>query len=193
MKGIALKLVQIAAVLLVLALAGLLALRAWDAQRGPPLSVWHTYVPDDLPARKIAKLDWPGHLEVEQKLVEDVRRNVTAKLAPEERIPQNRYFDGSPIYPPKFAQDWNRSYLMAPDGAPTCAGRGSSRRTWSARRSPGPSWGRPRSAARTSAAARGAPRKPCAGAPRPQSEQVARSRRSAASAIGKAAGFSPGK
>jgi alpha-beta hydrolase superfamily lysophospholipase len=119
--SIVLKLVKIAVVLFVLALVGLLGLRAWDAQRSPPLSVWHTYVPDDLPARKIAKLDWPGYLEAEKKLFDDVRRNVTEKLAPEERIPQNRYFEGSPIYPPKFAQDWNRSYVMTPDGPPAGA------------------------------------------------------------------------
>jgi alpha-beta hydrolase superfamily lysophospholipase len=120
-KSLARKLVTTIAVLFVLALAGLLALRAWDAQRGPPLSVWHTYVPHDLPARKIAKLDWQGYLEAEKKLFEDVRKNVTDKLEPDERVPGNRYFDGSPIYPPKFAQDWNRSYVLTPDGPPAGA------------------------------------------------------------------------
>jgi len=120
-KSMAWKLVKTAVVLFVLALVGLLGLRAWDAQRSPPLSVWHTYVPDDLPARKIAKLDWQGYLEAEKALFEAVRKNVTEKLEPEERIPQNRYFDGSPIYPAKFAQDWNRSYVMTPDGPPVGA------------------------------------------------------------------------
>ena len=36
-------------------------------------------------------------------------------------MPGNRYFAGSPIYPGKFAQDWNRSYVMEPAGAPAGA------------------------------------------------------------------------
>jgi alpha-beta hydrolase superfamily lysophospholipase len=115
------KLFKYGAVLAVLLLAGLLGIRAWDAQRSPPLSVWHTYVPPDLKAAKIAKLEWPAYLEAEQKLFDDVRKNVTDKLEPEERIAANRYFDGSPIYPGKFATDWNRSYVLAPEGTPVGA------------------------------------------------------------------------
>lgn len=121
MKSIAWKLVKATVALVVLGIVGLLALRAWDAQRGPSLAVWHTHVPPDLKARKIAKIEWAEYLEAEKKLFEDVRRNVTEKLAPEERIPQNRYFEASPIYPGKFAQDWNRSYVLTPDGPPAGA------------------------------------------------------------------------
>jgi alpha-beta hydrolase superfamily lysophospholipase len=114
-------LLKTAAVLLVLAFAGLLGIRAWDAQRGPPLSVWHTFVPPDVKASKIAKLEWRDYLEAEQKLFAEVRANVTDKLEPEERIPANRYFDGSPIYPGKFTTDWNRSYVLEPEGTPVGA------------------------------------------------------------------------
>jgi len=47
-----------------------------------------------------------------------VRAEVTQKLPPEDRIPVNRYFEGSPIYPGQFSQDWNRSYVLEPDGPP---------------------------------------------------------------------------
>jgi len=115
------RLVKWAAVLLVVAVAGLLGIRAWDSQRGPPLAPWHTYVPHDLKAAKLAKLEWRGYLDAENKLFEEVRVNVTGKLDPEARIAANRYFDGSPIYPGKFATDWNRSYVMEPDAAPVGA------------------------------------------------------------------------
>ncbi len=121
MRSMLVKLFKFGAVLAVLVLAGLLGIRAWDAQRNPPLSIWHTHVPPDLKADEIAKLDWQGYLEAEKKLFEDVRKNVTDKLEPEERTAQNRYFEGSPIYPPKFAQDWNRSYVLNPDGPPAGA------------------------------------------------------------------------
>ena len=43
-----LKLLKWTVVLLVLALAGLLGIRAWDSQRGAPLAVWHLYSAKDL-------------------------------------------------------------------------------------------------------------------------------------------------
>jgi alpha-beta hydrolase superfamily lysophospholipase len=104
--------------LALLALVGLVGVRAYDIQRGPPLSAWHMYVPDDAKADDLAKLDWNGYLDREKKLFDSVRANVTDKLPPEERVPANRYFDGSPIYPGKFKDDWNRSYAKDPDGAP---------------------------------------------------------------------------
>ena len=115
------KFLKVVVVLLVLGVVGLLGIRAWDAQRGPPLAVWHTYAPDELTAKEIDKLDWDGYLKAEAALFDQVRAKVTAKLEPEQRIASNRYFDGSPIYPGKFATDWNRSYVLEPAGAPVGA------------------------------------------------------------------------
>ena len=97
---------------------GLMGLRIWQTERGPDLHVWHRYVPQDLRAEQIDRMEWDGYRTAEQALFDSVRRNVTEKLAPEERTPLNRYFAGSIIYPGGFAQDWNRSYLMEPEGAP---------------------------------------------------------------------------
>jgi alpha-beta hydrolase superfamily lysophospholipase len=107
--------------LFVLAVLGLLAIRAYDAQRGPPLSRWHTYTPHDLTAKQIRKIEWAEYLKAESALFDEVRAKVTEKLEPEERVPTNRYFDGSPIYPGRFATDWNRSSVLEPDGAPAGA------------------------------------------------------------------------
>jgi hypothetical protein len=54
----------------------------------------------------------------EARIFDDVRTEVTEKLTPDERVPMNRYFDGSPIYPGHFAQDFNRSYVLEPSGTP---------------------------------------------------------------------------
>jgi alpha-beta hydrolase superfamily lysophospholipase len=97
------------------------AVRAWDARHGPQLKVWHTYVPDDLKVRQLDDLDWAGYLKAEQELFDEVRRNVTDQLEPEDQIPANRYFAGSPIYPGNFTNDWNRSYLLEPAGPPAGA------------------------------------------------------------------------
>jgi alpha-beta hydrolase superfamily lysophospholipase len=106
---------------LAIALVGVLALRVWQLERGPPLAVWHKFSPDELRAKDLAKLEWAGYLEAEQALFEQVRTEVTGKLEPEDRIAANRYFDGSPLYPGRFATDWNRSYTLAPAGEPVGA------------------------------------------------------------------------
>jgi alpha-beta hydrolase superfamily lysophospholipase len=110
-----------AALLLAAALITLIAVRIYDTQRGPPLELWHTHAPPELSADEIDQADWAQYLAAEQAAFDDVRAEVTAKLDPSERVPVNRYFEGSPVYPGHFAQDWNRSYVLEPDGAPVGA------------------------------------------------------------------------
>lgn len=121
MRTLAWKAVKRALVLIVLGVAALFVVRAYDSQRGPPLEVWHTYVPEELHRSEIDHSDWAHYLKAEEALFESVRAEVTQKLPPEERVPVNRYFDGSPIYPAHFTQDWNRSYVLEPDGPPVGA------------------------------------------------------------------------
>lgn len=107
--------------LAVLALVALLAWRAYDALSSPELERWHTFVPQEATAEQIAKADWAQYLEAEQRLFDEVRTEVTDKLDDEARTESNRYFSGSPIYPGRFATDWNRSYTLAPAGKPVGA------------------------------------------------------------------------
>ena len=100
--------------LLAIAVVVLLAIRIYDSQRGQPLEPWHKYVPEELSVEEIDKDGWAEYLQAEAVLFDTVRAEVTQKLPPEDRIPVNRYFDGSPIYPGHFSQDWNRSYEIEP-------------------------------------------------------------------------------
>src|SRR5712664_1893719 len=90
-------------VLLIVVAATLLVARAWDSQREPDLEPWHTYVPHDLHADQIDKTDWASYLKAEEAVFRGVRTEVTDKHD-EARVPGNRYFEGSPIYPGRFAQ-----------------------------------------------------------------------------------------
>ena len=110
-----------AAVALAIALAVVLGVRAWDSLDGPPLEPWHTFVPTELSADEIARTDWKGYLAAEQAAFDEVRREVSGKLAPRARVASNRYFDGSPLDPARFATDWNRSFVLEPVGAPAGA------------------------------------------------------------------------
>jgi alpha-beta hydrolase superfamily lysophospholipase len=110
-----------ASILLAVVAITFFAIRVYAAQRGPPLSRWHTYVPHDVKAKELDASDWDHYLAREAKIFDDVRTEVTEKLTPDERVPTNRYFDGSPIYPPHFTQDFNRSYVLEPSGTPVGA------------------------------------------------------------------------
>ncbi len=118
MKATALKFLKRALALFATLLVVILAWRIYDSLREPYLERWHTVVPDESTAAQIARLDWAGYLQVEDRLFEQVRREVTDKLPEDARVQSNRYFADSPIYPGRFAQDWNRSYTLAPAGKP---------------------------------------------------------------------------
>lgn len=115
------RLVKRGLVLLIVVATTLLAMRAWDSQRGPPLEPWHTYVPHDLHAAGIDKADWSTYVRAEEAIFRDVRREVIDKVEAEGHTLGNRYYAESPIYPGKFTQDFNRSYILEPDGPPVGA------------------------------------------------------------------------
>ena len=95
-----------------------LGVRSYRALSGPPLHPWHTFVPTELSADELAEADWKRYLDQEKAIFESVHANVTRRLAEGERVPYNRYFEQSPVFPARFAQDWNRSYVMEPAGPP---------------------------------------------------------------------------
>jgi alpha-beta hydrolase superfamily lysophospholipase len=115
------KVLKWVAVVLTVVLLTVLVLRIWDSQSGPGLELWHTYVPHELTAGAVDKSDWTQYLAAEEKIFAEVRTEVTDRLGPESRNEGNRYFADSPIYPGNFATDWNRSYILAPDGPPVGA------------------------------------------------------------------------
>ena len=108
-------------ILLGIAVITLLTVRVYDTRRGPPLERWHTYVPHELNAKELDAADWSRYLAEEARIFESLRTEVTQKLDPDDRVPLNRYFEGSPVYPGHFSQDFNRSYVLEPDGPPAGA------------------------------------------------------------------------
>ncbi len=99
----------------------LLSARAYDAQRGPPIEPWHTFIPHEMSVSELDQTDWASYVRAENAIFDSVKKEVTQKLAPDALVPVNRYFEGSAVYPGRFAQDWNRSYIMEPASAPVGA------------------------------------------------------------------------
>jgi len=106
------------ALALLLVLLTFLGVRAWDSERGPPLEIWHTYIPEELSVEALDGADWDAYLAQEAAIFDGLRTNVSQALEPEDLVPFNRYFSQSPLYPDSFAQDWNRSYTLEPPGEP---------------------------------------------------------------------------
>jgi len=94
------------------------SIRVYVSQRGAPLAVWHTHVPSELGAKQLDTADWKQYLAQEQAIFDKLRTEVTQKLPQQDRVAFNRYFEDSPIYPGKFAQDFNRSFILEPEGTP---------------------------------------------------------------------------
>ncbi|SEA38923.1 Lysophospholipase, alpha-beta hydrolase superfamily [Variovorax sp. YR216] len=113
-----LRIVKRIALVAVTAVVVLVGVRIYDIQRGPPLSSWHTHVPHELSGEALRTANWPAYLAAESAAFAEVRAEVTGKLPAEARIASNRYFEGSPMYPGRFKQDWNRSYVLEPEGTP---------------------------------------------------------------------------
>jgi alpha-beta hydrolase superfamily lysophospholipase len=101
-----------------LILLTILAVRAFDAWRAPPLSLWHREVPRELDADALEAADWASWMAAESRAFEDVRTRVTGKLPEAERIAANRFFAGSPMNAAQRAFDWNRTFVLMPEGAP---------------------------------------------------------------------------
>jgi alpha-beta hydrolase superfamily lysophospholipase len=113
-----LKFLKIVSLLLLGALLAILGIRSYKAFTSDPLEPWHTYRPTELSKRQLAKADWEAYLEREEKLLEDVREKVSAKLKPDEANLANRYHPESPLNPDSFAVNWNRSFTMLLVGRP---------------------------------------------------------------------------
>ncbi len=105
-------LVAAAATLVVL----VVGVRAWQAAADPDLAPWHRFAPDEASAEDLAGMDWAEWTAREALVFAEVARDVTAVLDAVYRVPENRYFAGSPLHPANFETDWNRSFILAPEG-----------------------------------------------------------------------------
>lgn len=106
------------ALLLLLFVIALLALRVALSERGPALQPWHTWLPEELSDSQMDRTDWAGYLRNERRIFAEMKRNVSDKLPESSAETYNRYAEKSPVYPARFATDWNHSYELLPQGEP---------------------------------------------------------------------------
>jgi alpha-beta hydrolase superfamily lysophospholipase len=111
------RIVAIAASLLAL----ILALRILQSERQPDLKPWHTWAPHEADAGDIDGFDWATWTSREDALMKETRAHLAKSLEAADRVPADRYFEGSPLYTARFVHDWNRSYELLPAAEPVGA------------------------------------------------------------------------
>lgn len=112
------KLMKLVAALVAAILLTILGVRIYDSQRGLPLERWHIYVPEELSREELAVAGWKDYLRKEAEIFDKLRHEVFRQIAPDARKPLDRYVAGSPVDPANFVQDFNRSFVLEPQGAP---------------------------------------------------------------------------
>ena len=114
--GKVMKTLKIAVGTLIFIAAALLLFRIYDVKKGPELERWHTYTPEEMTVRELDSATWSDYLKREEQIFNDVRKNITDRIHASADAGGNRYFAKSPVYPPHFARDWNRSFILKPKG-----------------------------------------------------------------------------
>lgn len=107
------------AIVVAVLLLVLIGVRAYLSTQGPPLKPWHIDVPEELDADAIERADWPAYVAAEDAMFDAVHRELQREMKPADRTPINRYHDGSLSSPLRFERDWNRSFVLEPEGAVT--------------------------------------------------------------------------
>jgi alpha-beta hydrolase superfamily lysophospholipase len=100
---------------LLVILATIVLLRAFDARKLPELKPWHRVVP----ARELTAADITDRFTLKDYLAreDEVFREVAEiekATPPEDRLSGNRYFSESRNNPLRFARDWNRTFELVP-------------------------------------------------------------------------------
>ena len=101
---------------LLVILATIILVRAFDARRFPDLSSWHRPIIDSEfsvdASKHITTLQ--DYLELEEKVFDEINREIYQSHPPNTLLPLSRYSSGSRVDPENFDQNWNRSFELTP-------------------------------------------------------------------------------
>jgi alpha-beta hydrolase superfamily lysophospholipase len=118
MKWFIKKMLKWSTLLALLFVGGVWSYFAFTAWRAAPLQAWHTFVPSEMTASALGAASWQEYIVHENQVFKEVYDHVIRTLPESEKTPMNRYYENSLVYPPRLAHDWNRSYVLYPEGKP---------------------------------------------------------------------------
>lgn len=92
--------------------------RIYESQRGPALHRWHTWTADEMTTSEIDHATFAQYLAREGAIFRDLKSTITDALNDDEKTTINRFYAQSLVYPDKFHPNWNRSFILLPQGKP---------------------------------------------------------------------------
>lgn len=92
--------------------------RIYESQRGPALHRWHTWTADEMTASEIDNATFADYQAREATIFRDMKNKITDTLNADEKTAINRFYAQSLVYPDKFQPNWNRSFILLPEGKP---------------------------------------------------------------------------
>ncbi|MFJ5159823.1 alpha/beta hydrolase [Pantoea sp. NPDC088449] len=110
------KLLKRTAVGVLVLLIVFLGIRGYQSEQGPPLHRWHTWAAHEMAKDEIDRASFADYLAREDAIFHDMKVNVTDQLSDEDKTPLNRFNQHSSVYPARFDTDWNRSFILEPEG-----------------------------------------------------------------------------
>lgn len=93
-----------------------LGMRGYQSEQGPPLHHWHTWSADEMQSDEIDRASFADYQAREEAIFQDMKAQVTDQLMDEEKTPLNRFNAHSAVYPAHFDTNWNRSFILKPQG-----------------------------------------------------------------------------
>ncbi|ADU71690.1 carboxylesterase [Pantoea sp. At-9b] len=92
--------------------------RIYQSERGAPLHRWHTWSADEMSEQEIDHATFADYQARETLIFAQMKRDISDTLSDDEKTPLNRYYAQSLVYPARFQPDWNRSFILLPQGTP---------------------------------------------------------------------------
>ena len=95
-----------------------LGVRVYQTESGPDLHSWHTWHGNEMSAAALDNATFAQYQVREAALFADLQKQVGDTLSPDEQTPINRFWLGSRVAPAQFTPNWNRSFVLMPQGKP---------------------------------------------------------------------------
>lgn len=95
-----------------------LGVRVYQTESGPDLHSWHTWHGNEMSAAALDNATFAQYQAREAALFADLQKQVGDTLSPDEQTPINRFWLGSRVAPAQFTPNWNRSFVLMPQGKP---------------------------------------------------------------------------
>ncbi|WP_417311150.1 alpha/beta hydrolase [Ectopseudomonas khazarica] len=103
-------------VVVLLIVVALLGVRIAGLSSLPELQPWHRLVPQELDVDQLDAADWQAYLAAEAALFERLERELVEPVTQAGTARYSRYASDSPVYPGNLPHDWNRSFILPPQG-----------------------------------------------------------------------------